>query len=814
MKRIACICLLAACAVLASAQVARQFWFAPPWMNSHHTGEAEFHLILSAYDNDAHVVVSQPADDGKVLCDTIVYAHSYCDIIIAPRSDHKTYAETLIEVPYNVVSKRGMFISADHDIGAYYQITHANGEAYTLKGNNALGTEFVVMSQNRYANQANYNGYVSHNNSIQIVATEDATTVTIYPSQPVIHDDASSSLAPITVTLNKGETYAVKASGTSGSAHLIGTVVRSDKPVAVTTSDDSVAAGSGQDAIGEQLVPTDMAGTDFTVIPLAGSSLESIYILALHPAISVTLHNAGGEETISLDSLQSVSRIISGVTYVHADADIQIFQLTNRNGESGGTVLPQMLCTGSDHVTYKRIPNSDYTILNILTQTVNTSSLYMNGNEIPASSFSPVPGTDDKWSYIALNVTSKPADMPVEIESVRGVFQLGVVDHASLPQGTLTYGFFSNYANGTAIDVFAEDELLDTVFVLCEGGTVTLVATAPDGVGNFKWYRDNQFLYAGDTLTLEGAGAALAGRYRVEGESRECTVENKEFLFVVQPAQKTIPLTEVTIEEGESYTWPANGKTYTASARDTLWIPVFYDDIAVSGCDTAVALHVIVRSCIAASLTCPEEICGDESRMLLPFSVSGGGEYTVSAAFDARAHSAGFVDGPIAHDDEYVFLPLPEAVYADTYSAVVTFAPAEAGCDTIRFDIAFLVRYPVSVFTQRWNDILAVYNDRYNRGAGNEGYHFTAFQWYKDGSPIPGANGSYYYVGPEEQLDCNALYSVLLMRDDGVEIRSCEYQPVRTDVPDMAPAYKSLQQGTIIIHREGRQYTIYGTLVQ
>ena len=59
-----------------------------------------------------------------------------------------------------------MYIEADHLISAYYQITHANGEAYTLKGENALGLDFVIMSQNRYANQADYSGYKSHNNSI------------------------------------------------------------------------------------------------------------------------------------------------------------------------------------------------------------------------------------------------------------------------------------------------------------------------------------------------------------------------------------------------------------------------------------------------------------------------------------------------------------------------------------------------------------------------------------------------------------------------------------------------------------------------
>ena len=802
--------LLLLCALGAQAQRGTEFWFAPPWMNSHHTGEADFHVVLSAYDRDAHVVISQPADGNRVLCDTVVLAHSYCDVIVAPKSDHKSYAEAQIEVPYNSISKRGMYITADHDIGAYYQITMHNGEAYTLKGQNALGTEFVVMSQNKYPNHADYNGYKSHNNSIQIVATEDGTTVTITPSQPIIHDDNTSSTAPVTLTLNRGQTYAVKAAGTAAAAHLIGTRVDADKPIAVTTSDDSVEGGGGEDAVGEQLVPTDMAGTDYTVIPLPGSTKESIFILALHPSTTVELHAEGSEEKIVLDSLQSVSRTLSKVTYIHADADIQIFQLTHREGELGGTVLPQMLCTGSNHVTYKRIPNSTYTVLNILTQTDNAAYLYMNGNEVPQADFRPIPGTDGKWSYISLNVTAKPAAMPLEIESKRGVFQLGVVDFASDPTKTLTYGFFSDYANGAAIDVVVDEELLDTAFVLCEGDSVTMVAAAPDGVSNFKWYRGNTLVHTSDTLTIEAADVAKSGTYRVEGDSHDCTVEYKEFTFFIQPRQTVIPLTEVIIAEGESYTWPVNGQTYSTSTYDTVWTAVQYGDLPVFGCDTAEALHVIVRACIEATLTCPDEICGDEATILLPFTITGSGEYTVAAAFDAKAKAAGFTDGELTASGSDLVLPVPEAVYADTYTAVVTFTPTEDGCEIQQFPISFLVRYPNTVFTQRWNDVLAVYNERYNRGEGRVGYKFTSYQWYKNGQPITGATGSYYYVGPVEQLDFNADYSVELKREDGVVMRSCEYRPVQTDAPDMVTTTKSLIRGQIIIRRGDKEYTPLG----
>ena len=98
--------MLSTCALFSMAQVDTEFWFAAPWMNSHHTGEADFHMILSAYDQDTKVTITQPAWQNRILVDTTILAHSYCDIIIGPRTDHKQYAEANLEAPYNKIAPR------------------------------------------------------------------------------------------------------------------------------------------------------------------------------------------------------------------------------------------------------------------------------------------------------------------------------------------------------------------------------------------------------------------------------------------------------------------------------------------------------------------------------------------------------------------------------------------------------------------------------------------------------------------------------------------------------------------------------------
>ena len=68
--------LLLLCALGAQAQRGTEFWFAPPWMNSHHTGEADFHVVLSAYDRRT----------ATVCCVILLYSHTVTATLSLPRS--------------------------------------------------------------------------------------------------------------------------------------------------------------------------------------------------------------------------------------------------------------------------------------------------------------------------------------------------------------------------------------------------------------------------------------------------------------------------------------------------------------------------------------------------------------------------------------------------------------------------------------------------------------------------------------------------------------------------------------------------------
>lgn len=169
------------------AQVDTTFWFAAPYFNSIHGQDASYRLVVFSFDSAATVSVSMPANPSFVPVVTTIGANSYAEIILA---NNKADGDTTITTPFNTITQRGLHITSTSKIECYYQIDGDNSEAFTLKGKNALGTDFLVVGQKTYDNGTSgvYNGSRC---SIHIVASEDNTTVTLNPSGDILLSDGS-----------------------------------------------------------------------------------------------------------------------------------------------------------------------------------------------------------------------------------------------------------------------------------------------------------------------------------------------------------------------------------------------------------------------------------------------------------------------------------------------------------------------------------------------------------------------------------------------------------------------------------------------
>jgi hypothetical protein len=217
---------------------------------------------------------------------------------------------------------------------------------------------------------------------------------------------------------------------------------------------------------------------------------------------------------------------------------------------------------------------------------------------------------------------------------------------------------------------------------------------------------------------------------------------------------------------------------------------------SVSGCDSIVDLHLTVNASPQLTVVSPSA-CANDTEVTVELNVEQGLPTRYSLAFSkAQSFFADVDAAPLP-----VAIPLPAGIRPDVYGASITLADDK--CSSHPQPLSITVQYAASIMQQKWNNVIALYNQRLNGG-----YEFAAYQWLKNGAALPGATRPYLYSPPE--LDFTAGYSVLLTRTDGVTLPTCPLFPQRRDSEDIA-AYPtivdkgghltitSVQQGEAII---------------
>ena len=186
------------------------------------------------------------------------------------------------------------------------------------------------------------------------------------------------------------------------------------------------------------------------------------------------------------------------------------------------------------------------------------------------------------------------------------------------------------------------------------------------------------------------------------------------------------------------------------------------------GCASGPRVVEISAECLDAEIGAPGEICGDDSVFYLPVEVLSGEMGSYGLSFGERGAAAGFVDvDSAAVVNGFIRVELPDSVTPDSYGVNVVLYDGTCGNDTARID--FEVLYPDSVMKQKWNNVIALKNDRYNGG-----YVFTSYRWYRNGELMEGETGSYIYLGEGVSFAEGEEFRVEVTRaGDGVRLMSC-----------------------------------------
>jgi len=462
LKRIVLQLPLLFCYLFLSAQIDTEFWFVAPEIAEAH-GDRPIFIRISTMQDTANIVLWMPANLSFIPITQTINPNSTYSINLTP------WIDIIENRPADQVLNRGLLLTSDNDVTAYYECASTvNPGIFSLKGKNAVGTDFYIVSQNDYWNSAGQE-------SFDIVATEDNTNVMITPSDDIVGHPAG---LPFEITLNKGQTYTARAVHTTAEHTLSGSKITSDKPIAISWQDDTLQSGGCADVICDQIVPTNILGWEYIAIKGYADTDERIYAVAIQDNTDIMLDgNPVPVATIQTGELYKYQiPDASNTVYLKASYPVYVLHISGFNCELGGSILPQDSCTGSLQIGFNRTNTNDFALL-ILTRNGFEGGFLLNGSNaiITTSDFSVVPGTNDGWVFARKQMTTTQVPVGANlIENTLGKFHLGIV-HKTGPSAE--YGYFSDFS----------DLYLGADQNICPGDSVIL-----DGGSNmttYEWYK-------------------------------------------------------------------------------------------------------------------------------------------------------------------------------------------------------------------------------------------------------------------------------------------------------------------------------------
>ncbi|MBX3102299.1 MAG: gliding motility-associated C-terminal domain-containing protein [Bacteroidetes bacterium] len=541
-----------------AAQVDTEFWFAAPDVSPHNQRFNEpIVLVITTLDQAGTVTVQQPANAAFSPVVRSMSANAVEQI------DLSAWLADIQNAPANTLLNKGLYITSTAPITAYYEVRssycNCNPELFSLKGRNALGTEFYTPFQNWLNNSGSYNP--TPYSAFDIVATEDNTTLTITPTQALVGRAANT---PFNITLNRGQTYSGRAAGQGAAAHPTGTHIVADKPVAVTMKDDLLALGGCADLLGDQILPIDRVGSEYIVIKheLTSGGGERVFILATQPGTALEIN---GAQVATLQAGEQYQHVMGAamVAHIRCSAPVYVLHVSGLGCEVGAALLPPIVCTGSSQVGIARSGNSTYR-LSVLVPAGGEHDFTVNGNPgiLTAAAFADVPGTGGAWKYLstAFNTTQFPIGAHLVANNSQS-FHLSMVEGAN--GGGAGYGYFSSVSK-------LEPELDEEVSI-CPGDSALL------DPGEFS-------LYLWETgETSRTLWARQPGWYKVQVRAGNCFALDS--IEVLQYAPPTVSLSTDTVHfcsgatpqltapaEYDTYTWfwiDAIGQRHQVSAQQT-----------------------------------------------------------------------------------------------------------------------------------------------------------------------------------------------------------------------------------------------------
>ncbi len=574
---------------IAHSQADTSFWFAAPELLNSFAGSSQedrpIVLNISSYDQAATVTVSQPASGGMPTQTFTINPNTNYSI------DLTNWIDNIECKPANAILNNGLKISSTAKISVYYEV-NANGtnpDLFSLKGKNALGTNFWISSQTIFSNRS---GCYS---SFNIVATENNTTVTINPSNNIVGHTAGS---PFTITLNKGQTYAATAISEAASLHLQGSHVTSNKPIAITLSDDEISVGPSfggcQDLGGDQTVPTNIIGNEYIAIKgELNAPFDKVYLMAVSNG---TIINQDGNYLTTMNAGQSFeASIAASSSYFQSSNQFYAYHLSGIGCEVGTAILPKINCTGSSGISF-RLTSNENLYVTILVKNGGQNNFLVNGSSgiIKASDFFSVPGTSNNW-YAAKVSLNYGVGSLIRVTNTSHLFHLGLLQGGT-SSGT-GFGYFSDFA-------VIKAEAKSNGTLLCNGSSLQLFTDTLAGA-IYSWKGPNGFAASTPVTSIANVTSINTGQYILTATFPSCSTSSDTLSITIN--NKTFRSINASICKGDTLWNHYTNGVYT----DTF--------TGVNGCDSIRTLTLSVKPLGLSNMI--KTIC--QGSALMGYSSSG-----------------------------------------------------------------------------------------------------------------------------------------------------------------------------------------------
>ena len=561
------------------------FWFTVPHLsedfsNGYQLNIPAFFAISNGTNQSAHVEITRYNGGFPIVMTQSIAPGQLYKMDFLTQTDIKT-----IENPRNSagsVTQFGIHITSDVPVSAYYMANAGpSRDIFTLKGKAALGTMFYVPMQSD--NYSQTGSYIGAFDQIDIVATENNTTVTVVPKATVRIAPASTSPAgtPIVRTLNKGETLKIMEN-TINVGSLAGTSISASAPIAVTVTEDLVFG----DTSGDQIVPVNSLGKHYVIAKgyMTDAARERVYMVATANGTSIKVNDVTQRSGMNAGDV-FVYNITANVVYVEASAPIYCYQRTGFS-EQGAALLPSMYSISQNQVTYFQV-EAQYEKAFVVFKTGTESGFTISYNDAtyPLNIGTPidVPGVPE-WKCGRFDLPAAANNQVVKISNLQSKFSFGYIAANATAAIMTSFGYLSQF--GTLA-------LPDTTYI-CEGSSAVLDAgyalsydwTLPDGshstgatvtaseTGTYTVVVDQDpFILTASTKVLhrfEGSGItsfpannAGAGTYTYTANTGLYSDKNVSYTWLVDGVQ-------VSTNPSYTATWTVNDeKLITLQLRDT-----------------------------------------------------------------------------------------------------------------------------------------------------------------------------------------------------------------------------------------------------